>query len=79
MRLHLKVCNTFGLAHFGTHKSRAKKGLRLNQHVMANGCPAQIQFLYDDALKEFKITKLELAHKNNPVSEGHFKTYARKK
>ncbi|KAI9550671.1 hypothetical protein GHT06_004575 [Daphnia sinensis] len=46
---------------------------------MANDCPVQIQFLYDDALKKFKITKLEIEHKNHPVSEGHLKTYARKK
>lgn len=65
--------------HFGTHKSRAKKGLRLNQHVMANDCQVKIQFLYDNALKKFKITKLELEHKNHPVSVGHLKTYARKK
>jgi hypothetical protein len=44
--------------HFGTHKSRAKKGLRLNQHVMANDCPVQIQFLSDDALKEFSDHKV---------------------
>jgi hypothetical protein len=63
--------------HFVTHKSRAKKGLRLN-HGIANDCLVQIQFFYDDALKKLKITKLKLEHKNHPVSEGHLKIYARK-
>lgn len=65
--------------HFGCHKSRAKKGLRLNKNVMANGCPVQIQFVYDSDQHKFKITNLNLEHQNHPVSEEHVKTYARKK
>ncbi len=65
--------------HFGTHSSRSAKGLRLNQHVMPNGCPVQIRFTYDVHVKKFAITKLELVHQNHPVSEAHLKTYARKK
>ncbi|KZS05470.1 Uncharacterized protein APZ42_031333, partial [Daphnia magna] len=65
--------------HFGTHTSRAKKGLRLNQHVMANDSPVQIRFTYDPDVKKFVITQLELVHQNHPVSEEHPQTYARKK
>ncbi|KZS00097.1 Uncharacterized protein APZ42_003743, partial [Daphnia magna] len=65
--------------HFGCYKSRAKKGLRLNQNDMANGGPVQIQFAYDVNKQKFKITKLNLEHRNHPVSEKHVKTYARKK
>lgn len=65
--------------HFGNHKSRAKTGLRINQHVMPNGCPVQIQFVYDVNEQKFKITNLELTHQNHAVSEEHVKTYARKK
>ena len=65
--------------HFGTHFSRAKKGLRLKQHVMSNGCPVQIRFTYEPDVKKFVITKLELVHQDHPVSEAHLKTYARKK
>ncbi|XP_045025115.1 uncharacterized protein LOC123469833 [Daphnia magna] len=67
--------------HFGTHNSRAKKGRRLNQHVMPNYCPVQIRFSYnpDESVKKFKITKLELFHHTHPVSEAHLHTYARKK
>nr|CAH0109598.1 unnamed protein product [Daphnia galeata] len=66
-------------SHFGTHVSRAKKGLRLKQHVMSNGCPVQIRFTYEPDVKKFVITKLELVHQDHPVSKAHLKTYARKK
>lgn len=64
--------------HFGIREHRMHKSKLLNQNVMPNNCPVQIQFVFKIDLQKYQITSVELEHKDHPVSEEHIQTYARK-
>ncbi|KZS20623.1 Uncharacterized protein APZ42_012634 [Daphnia magna] len=52
--------------------------MRLEQNVMFCGCPVRIHFRLNIFKEKFEIVKMEMEHKNHPISELHVQTYARK-
>jgi len=70
---------TYCCPHSVKKKARQHKGLRPEQNIMFCGCEALIQFRFNSFKLKFEIVKMQLDHKNHPVSEVHFQTYARKK
>lgn len=72
-KLH-SVCSHFSIRNPRMHQSK-----RLNQNIMTNNCPVEIQFVFKQDVQKYQVTKVQLQHRDHPVSEEHVKTYARKK
>lgn len=72
-KLH-SVCSHFSIRNPRMHQSK-----RLNQNIMTNNCPVEIQFVFKQDVQKYQVTKVQLEHRDRPVSEEHVKTYARKK
>lgn len=70
---------TYRCPHSVKIKLRQHKGLRPEQNVMFCGCEALIHFRFNPFKLKFEIVKKQLEHKNHPISEVHYHTYARKK
>ena len=52
---------------------------RPDQNVMFCDCEAHIHFRFNLYKQKFEIVNMILEHKNHPVSEVHYETYARKR
>ena len=70
---------TYRFPHSVEIKQREHKGLRPEQNVMFCCCEALIHFRFNPFKLKFEIVKMQLEHKNHPISELHYQTYARKK
>jgi hypothetical protein len=72
-----KEC-TYVCPHSVSRKPRQTKNMRVEQNIMYCECPVRIHFRFNLFKKNFEIVKMELDHKNHPISELHIQTYARK-